>query len=208
MDRKMPSLGIAGSVLMVVGGCTVAGYGDLDFSSSGYTIAILCAMLQAAYILVIEHTGASNTSAGEMMFYNAVTGIPVLMINVFYDEEWLKALVMYDLASKAKGAALVGIFIFLSVFSEFALNGSLILCTIHNTGLTTSIVGVLKGVFAVILGFFLLGGVKFSLLNVMGITLAMLGGLVYVLIKHLSSRQSARLAAARQAASSSGRLSP
>ena len=34
------------------------------------------------------------------------------------------------------------------------------LCTVHNSALTTTVFGVLRGVAIVLLGFFLLGGVK------------------------------------------------
>lgn len=46
------------------------------------------------------------------------------------------------------------------------LNFSLFFCTTHNSALTTTVIGVLKGVVATILGFFLLGGVQFHVVNV------------------------------------------
>ena len=131
-----------------------------------------------------------------------VTGLvkfPVLMVIVFADEQWLEAVVMYDLARRVRGGALVGTMLLLIAVSEPCLNGSLILCTTHNSALTTSVVGVLKGVVAAVLGFFFLGGARFSLLNVTGITVAMSGGLAYVLVKHLAGRG--------QAAQPSGRSS-
>lgn len=72
---------------------------------------------------------------------------------------------------------------FLHLSQGVLLNYCLFLCTTANSALTTTIVGVLKGVVAVFLGFFLLGGVAFSWLNVSGIALNTLGGVWYTAIK-------------------------
>ncbi len=189
---------------MVVGGCTLAGLGDLDFNQGGYGLAILCAALQSAYILLVEALGAESTSAGEMMYYNSLTAIPLLMATVFYHKQWLDVVVLFDFARHIKGAAAVGTALGLMAVAEFALNGSLILCTVTNSGLTTSVVGVLKGVVAALLGFFLLGGVKFSALNVTGICVAMAGGLVYVLVKQLGARAAGEKGGPRVSGSGGG----
>ena len=57
--------------------------------------------------------------------------------------------------------------------------------------MTTTIVGVLKSVVAVALGFFLLGGVPFSLINVLGIGLNTAGGTWYSYIKYRESLERA-----------------
>lgn len=46
IDRRAPPPSTLGSVLLVVAGCLVAGAGDLAFDPHGYTLAILCAVLQ------------------------------------------------------------------------------------------------------------------------------------------------------------------
>lgn len=62
---------------------------------------------------------------------------------------------------------------------EGLLTGMVILCTQLNSALTTSVVGVLKGVVSSVLGFFLLGGVKFHIVNVAGMAMNMAGGVWY-----------------------------
>ena len=60
------------------------------------------------------------------------------------------------------------------------LAGSLIWCTERNGGLTTSIVGVLKGVVAVALGLvFMADGNRVTVLNLSGIAMVLLGGSWY-----------------------------
>lgn len=64
------------------------------------------------------------------------------------------------------------------------LNYSLFLCTEKNSALTTSLVGVLKSIMQTVIGFFTFGGVKFSVLNVFGISLNMIGGILYSYSKY------------------------
>lgn len=39
---------------LIVTGCIIAGAGDLSYSPSGYATALLCASVQAVYILLAE----------------------------------------------------------------------------------------------------------------------------------------------------------
>jgi hypothetical protein len=54
----------------------------------------------------------------------------------------------------------------------------------HNSALTTTIVGVLRGVVTIVLGFFV-DTVKFHLLNVLGLTMNTVGGVWYTWLKYL-----------------------
>ncbi|GFR50300.1 hypothetical protein Agub_g12490 [Astrephomene gubernaculifera] len=63
VDRSLPDGATSGSVLLIVGGCLVAGAGDLDFDGQGYVLALLCALAQAAYMLLTEKAGGSSSSA-------------------------------------------------------------------------------------------------------------------------------------------------
>lgn len=96
-----------------------------------------------------------------------------------------------------------------------ALNYTMFLCTIVNSALTTTIVGVLKGVGSTVrecfeemrlvriffdilrcqwltswqsLGFFLLGGVQIHALNVTGLVINTAGGVWYSLAKYYQKR--------------------
>ena len=64
------------------------------------------------------------------------------------------------------------------------LNYSLFLCTVYNSALTTTIVGVLKGVVVTVVGFFVMGGVPFHALNVLGIAMNTGGGGWYTWVKY------------------------
>uniref|UniRef100_M4D180 Sugar phosphate transporter domain-containing protein n=1 Tax=Brassica campestris TaxID=3711 RepID=M4D180_BRACM len=72
----------------------------------------------------------------------------------------------------------------LSLVMGIVLNFTMFLCTIVNSALTTTIVGVLKGVGSTTLGFVLLGGVEVHALNVSGLVVNTAGGVWYSYAKY------------------------
>lgn len=181
--RPNPSPRVVACVLAVVGGCVVAGLGDLSFDVTGYAFAITSSTLQASYLLLAEHSGAERgVSSDDMLRYNALLSLPVL------------AVVVVCTGEASTGAARIwsqaGDTAFLLTFMGCLLGGtllnySLFLCTLTNSALTTTIVGILKGVASTVLGFFILGGdVRWSALQVSGILLNTLGGVAYSWVKY------------------------
>lgn len=61
LHRRWPRTQVCGSVLLVVSGCIVAGFGDLGFDAPGYMYALLSCITQAAYLLVVEFQVRSAT---------------------------------------------------------------------------------------------------------------------------------------------------
>lgn len=53
-ERKLPGAQEVACVCLIVTGCIIAGAGDLSYSPSGYATALLCASVQAVYILLAE----------------------------------------------------------------------------------------------------------------------------------------------------------
>eukprot|EP00201_Polytomella_parva_P021265 CAMPEP_0175045568 /NCGR_PEP_ID=MMETSP0052_2-20121109/4504_1 /TAXON_ID=51329 ORGANISM="Polytomella parva, Strain SAG 63-3" /NCGR_SAMPLE_ID=MMETSP0052_2 /ASSEMBLY_ACC=CAM_ASM_000194 /LENGTH=149 /DNA_ID=CAMNT_0016309131 /DNA_START=150 /DNA_END=599 /DNA_ORIENTATION=- len=82
---------------------------------------------------------------------------------------------------------------------ELVQTGTLLLCTVTNSALTTSIVGVLKGALAVVLGFFFLGGARVSYIGAFGIAVNLLGGVFYVAVRHVAAVRRRRRLEARMA---------
>mmetsp|Transcript_12864 Transcript_12864/g.27782 ORF Transcript_12864/g.27782 Transcript_12864/m.27782 type:complete len:379 (+) Transcript_12864:240-1376(+) len=206
VTRRMPATQITASVLLVVLGCIVAGVGDLTFELYGYVFAFLSCLAQAAYLLLVEFQGAGGIPTSEMLYYNSITSLPLLGVIVLITDEASHMIPRYH-----ESVAEYGLVVFWSTIMTCALMGCLLnyalfLCTANNSALTTTIVGVLKSVVAVLLGFFLLGGVPFSLVNVSGITLNTVGGIWYSLYKFTekSRRRSLPGAVSPGKASSSG----
>jgi solute carrier family 35 protein len=125
--------------------------------------------------------GASSTS--ELLWYNALTALPLLSVITAAHGD-----VFQVSALAAKGLAARGSLYFFTMVIGAAtlgclLNYSMFLCTMYNSALTTTIVGVLRGVATVLLGF-MLDTVPFSVLNIAGITLNTCGGVWYTWIKY------------------------
>ena len=182
MTRKSPPTQVTASVLVTVAGCLVAGLGDLAFDPLGYVYAGASVLLQSSYLVLVEKTGAEkDVGSWELLQYNAYLSIPFLALVTSATGELtggvpLLRTLMFDVS-------FVVLFMTGAVMGCL-LNFSLFLCTITNSALTTTIVGVLKGVVSTALGFFLLGGVKQpSFLNVAGILINTIGGVWYSYVK-------------------------
>lgn len=132
-------------------------------------------------LLLQGDSGASSTS--ELLWYNALTALPLLSIVTAANGDFTKIG-----ASAAKGLTAHGSLYFYFMVAGAAtigclLNYSMFLCTMYTSALTTTIVGVLRGVATVLLGF-MLDTVPFSIVNVAGITLNTCGGVWYTWIKY------------------------
>lgn len=216
VEQRWPDTQITSAVVLIVSGCVVAGVGDLTFDSLGYIAAIVCAMLQAVYILMAEHIGKNSpkqpvvpsplrgnsinggaadgsavasavngggSSPAEVLFYVGLMGTPMLVCMLLWSEEPQKALQMIASVQVTLGPMTFMLWLAVTAVAEAALTGCMVWCAHLTSAVTTSVVGVLKGVVAVVLGFVILGGVKFAWLNVLGIALNLAGGVWYSQIK-------------------------
>ncbi|KAG2500946.1 hypothetical protein HYH03_000770 [Edaphochlamys debaryana] len=328
VERRLPDSSTTFSVLLIVGGCLVAGAGDLSFSGNGYFLALVCAVLQSVYILLAEratgggggaaaaaaarrraaaalsstlvappssggagdgshhhhlglnihhahptgdelttgkgggagaaaaehghgheiahghstgvdrhvhltaHAGGANVSARasplshmtnassappgggpgldgpglgpgpsgpdsgpssgplsatELLYSICVIGVPLLCVTTIASGEGAKApIALAAVRERMSGLGFAG-WLATTAVTEGILTGSVILCTQLNSALTTSVVGVLKGVVSSVLGFFLLGGVKFHAVNVAGIVMNCAGGAWYSAVQYMRS---------------------
>ena len=189
MTKELPSRGVIASVALVVVGCLVAGYGDIgvSFDLRGYAFAMASCMLQAAYLLLVEHSGAKQgVSTSELLTYNALLSLPFILAVIVISGESATAMSAWTAAATAEGVSRVAVLLLICAVSGVALNFSMFLCASINSALTTTIVSSLKGVVATTLGFFLLGGVEFHTVNVVGIALNVLGGSMYSVVKYRS----------------------
>lgn len=77
----MPPWQITASVVLIVGGCLVAGATDLAFDATAYAYALTSCALQTVYLLLVEKTGAEkDTTTTELLYYNAVLSLPFIVV--------------------------------------------------------------------------------------------------------------------------------
>ena len=181
---RAPSRTTSATVLVTVGGCVVAGYGDLDWNLAGYANALTSCALQAAYLLLVERTGATGRfSSTELLYFNAVLSLPPLALLAATSGQAHQA--APALGAMLRGTDPWGLAVLaLCLPLGMLLNFALFLCTTTNSALTTTIVGVLKGVASTTLGFVLLGGAHLTGAGVAGVVLNTAGGVAYTAVKY------------------------
>ncbi|CAA7398687.1 unnamed protein product [Spirodela intermedia] len=180
--KGRPSTQVALSVILVAVGVIIAALGDFSFDLFGYTMALTSVFFQTMYLLLVEKSGAEDgLSSVELMFYNSFLSLPFLLVLITATGEIPHSLSL--LFEKDNSVAFLVIFI-LSLVMGIVLNFTMFWCTIVNSALTTTIVGVLKGVGSTTLGFVTLGGVEVHALNVTGLVINTAGGVWYSYAKY------------------------
>jgi len=177
---KHSSSQIKQSVLVIVCGALVAGAGDLEFDFLGYVMALLSCLSQTAYLLYVAKTGAeTGINSFGLLFYNSLLAIPFVLVIVLYTSELSTVLDYPRLGDNGFQLVLIANLVLGSL-----LNYSMFLCTTTNSALTTTVVGQVKNAVSLLLGFFLLGGVTVTFVNLVGLILNTLGGIWYAYIKY------------------------
>lgn len=174
------------SVVLTAAGVMIAALGDFSFDLVGYSMAFTSVFFQTMYLVLVEKSGAEDgLSSVEIMFYNSFLSLPFLVFLIIATGEFPDSLSL--LFAKSSSLSFL-VIVLLSLVMGIVLNYTMFLCTIVNSALTTTIVGVLKGVGSTTLGFFLLGGVEVHALNVTGLIINTAGGVWYSYAKYQQRR--------------------
>lgn len=191
MGGGAPSNQIILSVITVVSGCIMAGFGDLSFDLSGYSAALISCALQTTYLLLVERSGTEKGfNSMELLLYNGILSLPVLLIIVVGTGEVWDSFESLRRQSHESLAFLP--LVLASLLMGSLLNYCLFLCTLCNSALTTTIVGTLRSVLGTVMGFFVFGGVKGTVFIFLGVTFNTLGGVWYTLIKYREKQEKER----------------
>ncbi|XP_051118982.1 UDP-galactose/UDP-glucose transporter 7 [Andrographis paniculata] len=189
--KGRPTTQVTLSVILTAAGVIIAALGDFSFDLFGYAMAFTSVFFQTMYLVLVEKSGAEDgLSSVEIMFYNSVLSLPFLAFIIIATGEFPNSLsVIFE---KSASLSFLVILI-LSLVMGIILNYTMFWCTIVNSALTTTIVGVLKGVGSTTLGFFLLGGVQVHALNVTGLVINTAGGVWYSIAKYHQKKKKQKL---------------
>ncbi|XP_010278061.1 PREDICTED: putative UDP-sugar transporter DDB_G0278631 [Nelumbo nucifera] len=188
--KGKPSTQVSLSVIFIAAGVIIAALGDFSFDLFGYSMALTSVFFQTMYLVLVEKSGAEDgLSSVELMFYNGFLSFPFLFFLIIATGEFPNSLSL--LFAKANSFSFLAMLI-LSLVMGIVLNFTMFLCTIVNSALTTTIVGVLKGVGSTTLGFVLLGGVQVHALNVTGLVINTAGGVWYSYAKYQQKKNKTR----------------
>jgi solute carrier family 35 protein len=185
LKKPLPSALLTSSIGIITLGAMLAALGDLQFDQYAYFMGGLSVFAQASYLTLVQLNSENHhKSTMEMIYINAYNTLPVFLI---------MALVLGE-PSKVANSLLTEEDSFYYIFILLVVSGSVLtysqfLCAAVCSALTTSMVGHAKSIIQTILGFYTFGGVKFHPLNVAGLVMNILGGMVYAYVKRMETRR-------------------
>ncbi|CAB3405239.1 unnamed protein product [Caenorhabditis bovis] len=168
------------SVGLMIGGSFIAAIYDLSFDTIGYTMIFINNICTAALgVYTKQKLDAKDLGKYGLMYYNCLFMVLPAICVTKYTGDLDKA--MQFIASDEMTSS-VWLCFLLSCVCGFILNYSLVLCTHHNSALTTTCVGPIKNLFVTYAGMFSSGDYVFSWANFIGINVSVFGSILYTYV--------------------------
>jgi len=173
-----PSVPVQISVYTMIGGAIIASSNDLSFNVEGYTLVTMNNVFTAANgVYIKKKLESKEFGKYGLMYYNAFFMLLPALIFAYVGGEIEKSLAYEGWSNPT---FLVNFFV--SCIMGFVLNASVVLCTQHNSALTTTIIGCLKNISVTYLGMFIGGDYVFQWINFVGINISVFGSLLYTYV--------------------------
>eukprot|EP00241_Pyramimonas_parkeae_P004814 CAMPEP_0114241372 /NCGR_PEP_ID=MMETSP0058-20121206/9597_1 /TAXON_ID=36894 /ORGANISM="Pyramimonas parkeae, CCMP726" /LENGTH=363 /DNA_ID=CAMNT_0001353893 /DNA_START=528 /DNA_END=1619 /DNA_ORIENTATION=- len=191
MFSKLPTPASGGSLLLMCTGAIVAGMTDMTFSLPGYIYISLCVVSTAMYLLLIRRlrdvTGLNEMS---LLYYNNILGLPMMTAWLILGTDELSRVLDYP---HLLDPSFLSCLMF-SASQAFVLNMCIFRCTSINSPLATSVTGQIKDIATTSLGMLLFGDVIINVVNIIGLGIGLLGGMVYAAVSYYNSVRAAKAA--------------
>ncbi|KAI0981093.1 hypothetical protein GJ496_010464 [Pomphorhynchus laevis] len=158
------------AVVTMITGAIIATSSDIRISMIGCKNVLLCDVATASLAVIIKRIQLQQLASNHLILtINSVVAAIVLGIYLIGNiHQTVDRFNQFWITSKLKGKC----FFFTSCSLGYLLNYAVMLCTEHNSALTTSIVGTTKNILVTYIGMFIGGDYRFTLVNFTGLNIS------------------------------------
>ncbi|CAF1326098.1 unnamed protein product [Adineta steineri] len=183
LKKQKLSLKLGLCVFAITFGAVITSAGDLTFHGESYLIGGLSVIFQSLYLLTIQRCSEQKTSS-DVLYINSLLSLPMVLVLMLVLTDEVSSVRSYN----GYNTFSFWLYFMASTFGGGLLNGATFWCTMKNSALTTSVVGVLKSILQVFFGLFVFDRFSININTVVGIGLSLISGTIFSYLEYTSKQ--------------------